>query len=497
MASWVGVDVGTTGARALVVGDDGTRLGAASTSYPLATPADGFAEQDPDDWQRGAVDAIRGALAQAGAAAGEVRGLGLTGQMHSAVFMDGDGRVLRPAILWCDQRTARECAELTELAGGRAGLVDKTLNVALPGFTAPKLLWLRRHEPELARRLRSLLVGKDYVRFRLTGERVTDVSDASGTLLFDVAKRRWSEPLLAALAIEPSLLPRCVESREVAGALTAEAARATGLQAGLPVVGGAGDQAASALGCGVVAPGAFSVSLGTSGVVFAACARPLVDRDGTLHSFCHAVPETWHAMGVMLSAGGSVQWFRRLVRGESGDVGYAQLDQEARDVPHGSDGLLFLPYLAGERTPVNDPDARGAFVGLTLRHGRGHAMRAVMEGVAYGLRAAFELLAARGLPDREVRVTGGGARSRLFCEIVASALERDLVRLAADEGPAFGAAMLAASGVGGTPLAELAARWVRVADVVAADRASAPIHRAGLARTRAAYAALREPPRNA
>ena len=491
MASFVGVDVGTSGARALVVRDDGALLGAAATSYPLATPASGCAEQEPDDWFRGSVDALRGALAQAGGAAGDVRGLGLTGQMHSAVFLDGDGGVLRPAILWCDQRTARECDELTGLAGGRAGLIDKTLNVALPGFTAPKLLWLRRHEPERAARLRTLLVGKDYVRFRLTGGRVTDVSDASGTLLFDVAARRWSEAMLSALAIEPTLLPRCVESREVAGALTAEAARATGLPAGLPVVGGAGDQAASAIGCGVVAPGAFSISLGTSGVVFAACARPLVDRDGTLHSFCHAVPATWHAMGVMLSAGGAVNWFRRLVRGERGDVGYAELDQEAAAAPHGSDGLLFLPDLTGERTPVNDPDARGAFVGLTLRHGRGHAMRAVMEGVAYGLRASFELLAARGLPDREVRITGGGARSRLFCEIVASVLERDVVRLAADEGPAFGAAMLAASGVGGTPLPELAARWVRVADVVAADRASAPIHREGLARTRAAYQALR------
>jgi xylulokinase len=491
VASFVGVDVGTSGARALVVREDGALLGAAATSYPLATPAAGFAEQDPDDWVRGAEAAIRGALAQAGGAAGEVRGLGLTGQMHSAVFLDGDGRVLRPAILWCDQRTARECDELTAAAGGRAGLIDKTLNVALPGFTAPKLLWLRRHEAALAARVRTLLVGKDYVRFQLTGERVTDVSDASGTLLFDVRERRWSPAMLAALAIDPALLPRCVESRAVAGGLTADAARRLGLKPGLPVVGGAGDQAASALGCGVVAPGVFSISLGTSGVVFAACAEPLVDPEGTLHSFCHAAPATWHAMGVMLSAGGAVNWFRRFVRGDAGDVTYAQLDAEAARAPHGSDGLLFLPYLTGERTPVNDPDARGAFVGLTVRHGRGHAMRAVMEGVAYGLRASFELLAARGLPAREVRITGGGARSRLFCEIVASALERDLVRLAADEGPAFGAAMLAASGVGGTPLAELAARWVRVVDTVAADRASATIHRDGFARTRATYLALR------
>jgi xylulokinase len=490
--TFVGVDLGTGGARALVVDEGGQLLGTHAAEYPLSTPAPGFAEQDPREWRRAAAEAVRGAVARAGRSPDEVRAIGLAGQMHSAVFLDAAGEPLRPAILWCDGRTVRECDELTERVGGKQALLAATLNVALPGFTAPKLLWLRRHEPEVAARVRTLLVGKDWLRFCWTGERTTDVAEASGTLLFDVARRCWSETMLRALDVDRELLPRAVESTEVTGALTAAAARELGLNPGTPVVAGAGDQAASAVGSGVTGSGAWSISLGTSGVVFAACEQPLVDPEGALHSFCHAVPGLWHAMGVMLSAGGAVSWFRKLVSGGGEPVPYATLDAEAAAVRPGSDGVLFLPYLAGERTPILDPHARGAFVGLALSHGRGHAMRAVLEGVALGLKACGELLASRGLLAREVRLTGGGARSRLFAQIVADALGRELLLLEQDEGPGFGAALLAAVAVTrGASVPELASRWVRVRGRVEPDPQAAAVMAELSPQHRAVYESLR------
>jgi xylulokinase len=475
-AAWLGVDLGTGGARALLVDEEGRALGSHAAGYPLLAPAPGFAEQEPAQWRRAATEAVRGALDRArerGIAPADVRAIGLTGQMHSLVFLDERGAPLRPAILWCDNRTTRECEELERAAGGRRALLAATLNLALPGFSAPKLLWLRRHEPQLAARVRGLLLAKDWLRFEWSGERVTDVADASGTLLFDVSRRSWSEPMLRALDVDRAWLPRVVESGEPAGALAPAAARELGLPAGTPIVGGAGDQAASAVGSGVVEPGAWSISLGTSGVVFAACERPLVDPEGALHSFCHAAPGRWHGMGVMLSAGGAVSWFRKLVSGGGEPVPWAALDAEAAAVAPGSDGLLFLPYLAGERTPILDPTARGAFHGLELGHGRGHAMRAVMEGVALGLRACGELLSSRGLDAREIRLTGGGARSDVFARIVADALGRELVRLEQEEGPAFGAALLAAAGTTKASIADFCRRWVKVRDRVAPDPAAA------------------------
>jgi xylulokinase len=408
-AALVGLDVGTTGVKAVAVSERGDVLARAERSYPLATPQPGWAEQDPEDWWREAEAALRELDL-------EPTAIGFSGQMHGLVALDDQDRVLRPAILWNDQRTAVECREIEELVG-RERVLELTGNPVLTGFTAPKLLWLRRHEPEAYARIRRVLLPKDYVRLRLTGEHATDVSDASGTLLFDVAARSWSMPMLEALEIEPEWLPIALESTEL---------------------GGAGDQAASALGVGIDRPGPVSVVLGTSGVVFAALAGYSPDPRGALHTFCHAVPETWHSMGVMLSAGGSLQWLSRVL----GNVSTETLLREAAEWPAGCEGLLCQPYLAGERTPHADPDARGAFVGLTLRHDRGALARAVLEGVAYGLRDSLELLRAVGVEVEVGRVSGGGARSSIWLEIVASVLDLPLERTAAEEGAAYGAALL-------------------------------------------------------
>jgi xylulokinase len=410
-AALVGLDVGTTGVKAVAVSDRGDVVARAERGYPFATPQPGWAEQDPEDWWRAAEVALRELDVEATA-------IGLSGQMHGLVALDAHDRVLRPAILWNDQRTSAECREIEELVG-RERVLELTGNPVLTGFTAPKLLWLRRHEPEAYALIRRVLLPKDYVRLRLTGEHATEVSDASGTLLFDVAARSWSMPMLEALEIAPDWLPPALESTEL---------------------GGAGDQAASALGVGIDRPGPVSVVLGTSGVVFAALEGYSPDPRGALHTFCHAVPGTWHSMGVMLSAGGSLQWLSKAL----GNVPTDTLIGEAAEWPAGCEGLLFQPYLAGERTPHADPDARGAFVGLTLRHDRGALARAVLEGVAYGLRDSLELLRAVGVQIEVGRVSGGGARSRLWLEIVASVLDLPLERTAAEEGAAYGAALLGA-----------------------------------------------------
>ncbi|NUT56451.1 MAG: xylulokinase [Thermoleophilia bacterium] len=410
MTALVGIDVGTSGVKAIALSETGEVVARAEREYPLSTPQPGWAEQDPHEWARAADQA----LADLGV---EPDSIGWSGQMHGLVVLDEHGEVIRPAILWNDQRTAAECAEIEERIGFER-LIRLTGNRALTGFTAPKLLWLRTHEPDAYARIRHVLLPKDYVRFRRTGEHAIDVADASGTLLFDVANRRWSDEVLDALELPAEWLPPSYESTEIAGA---------------------GDQAAGALGVGIVAPGTLSVVLGTSGVVFSGLDAYRPEPEARLHTFCHAVPGTWHAMGVMLSAAGSLQWLQRTL-----DAPYETLLAEAADVPPGSEGLLFQPYLQGERTPHADPDARGAFVGLTLRHGRGHLTRAVLEGVAYGLRDSRELLKGVRADAALGRASGGGARSELWLKIVASVLAMPLARTEVEEGAAYGAALLGA-----------------------------------------------------
>jgi xylulokinase len=401
----IGLDVGTSGVKGVAIEQDGAVAAVAEESYPLSTPHPGWAEQDPEAWWR----ASQRVLAQLPEGP-----IGLSGQMHGLVVLDKHDEVLRPAILWNDQRTGAECAEI-ERRIGLERLLELTGNRALPGFTAPKLLWLQRHEPDVHARIRHVLLPKDYVRFRLTGERTIDAADASGTLLFDVARRRWSEEVCDALQVPLDWLPSAHESTEVATA---------------------GDQAAGALGVGIAAPGALSIVLGTSGVVFAVL--PQYEVDPRLHVFCHAVPDTWHAMGVMLSAAGSLAWLRDVLGAD-----YGALDAEASRWEPGVEGLLFAPYLAGERTPHADPDARGAFTGLSFRHDRGALARAVMEGVAFGLRDSLELLRDLGVEASAGRISGGGARSDLWVRIVASALRLPIERMQLEEGAAYGAALLA------------------------------------------------------
>jgi xylulokinase len=418
----IGIDVGTSGVKALAVSETGEVLATAEEEYPLSTPRPGWAEQDPEDWWA-ATERALGRLAVS-----DVAGIGLSGQMHGLVALDASGEVIRPAILWNDGRTGEECREIEERVGFDR-LVELTGNRALTGFTAPKLLWLRKHEPEHYARIAHVLLPKDYVRLRLCGEHAIDVADASGTLLFDVARRRWSDEVVAALDLDPAWLPRALESPDVSGTTPD----------GVPVAAGAGDQAAGGLGVGVVRPGPLSVVLGTSGVVFTALDAYAHDPQARVHAFCHAVPDTWHAMGVMLSAAGSLRWLRDVA---APGVPFGDLVAEAARWEPGAEGLTFLPYLAGERTPHADPDARGAFTGLSLRHDRGALVRAVLEGVAFGLRDSLDLVNELGAGARLGRVSGGGARSEEWLRIVASVLELPLERVQVEEGAAYGAALL-------------------------------------------------------
>ena len=472
MTALVGLDVGTTGAKAVAISPEGAVVAKAEEEYPLSTPRPGWSEQDPAHWWA----ASERALAAVGA--GEAAAIGLSGQMHGLVLLDDAGAVLRPAILWNDQRTAAECDEI-EARVGLARLVELTGNRALTGFTAPKLLWVRNSEPEVYARVGHLLLPKDYVRLRLTGERAIDVADASGTLLFDVAGRRWSDEVVAALDVPPKWLPPALESPSVSGET----------QDGVPVAAGAGDQAAGAVGVGVDRPGAVSVVLGTSGVVFAALPGYAADREARVHSFCHAVPGAWHAMGVMLSAAGSLRWFRDSV---APGTPFDALTSEAERWPPGAEGVAFLPYLAGERTPHADPDARGAFTGLSLRHDRGALARAVLEGVAYALRDSLELLADLGVRPSVGRVSGGGARSDVWLRIVASVLGIPLERTVVEEGAAYGAALLGGVAAGVFESVEEAVeRCVSVRDVVEPVAAWREPYDEGYLRFRALYPALR------
>jgi len=443
MRCLLGIDVSTTGVKALLIDEGGRVTGAASTPLSLSTPRPLWSEQDPAAWWRGTMTSVRQVLQDGDLSGEDVVAVGLTGQMHGLALLDGRGQVLRPAILWNDQRTGSQCDEIRRRLG-KSRLIELTGNDALAGFTAPKVLWVREHEPEVFARADHILLPKDYVRFRLTGEYATDKAGAAGTLLLDVGTRDWSAEVLEALDIPAPWLPATHEGPEVAGRISAEAAELTGLKAGTPVVGGGGDQAAQAVGVGVVRPGTVALTLGTSGVVFATTGEPFVEPEGRLHAFCHAVPGRWHLMGVMLSAAGSLRWYRDTF---ASGVDYDALLAPAAEVAPGSEGLLFLPYLTGERTPHPDPLARGAFVGLTVRHSMPDLTRAVLEGVAFGLRDSFELIKAAGLAQiDQVRVSGGGAKSALWRQILADVLDVELVTVNTTEGAAYGAALLAGVG---------------------------------------------------
>lgn len=433
MAKLLGIDVGTSGCKVLLIDENGRILKSASAEYPLSTPKPGWSEQNPEDWWQGVVKC----LAEIGESNPDA--IGLTGQMHGAVFLDSEDQVVRPAILWNDQRTVEECAEIDATVGPEV-VRATTCNPPLTGFQAPKLLWLRNHELSNYLKVRSILLPKDYIRLRLTGEKYTEVSDASGTGLFDVPARSWATAMMASLEIDPAFFPPVAESYVP----TTQTRPVAGLAAGIPVVGGGGDQAAAAVGTGAVSPGIVSVSLGTSGVVFTAIDGPEYDHSGAAHTFCHA-NGGWHAMGVMLSCAGALRWYRDTIQP---GMAYDAISAEAATAPAGCEGLTFLPYLSGERTPHNDPAARGSWSGLSLAHGRAHLARSVFEGATFGLKEGFEALKKLGARADELRVNGGGSKSALWLQMLADVFEVPCTTLEVDEGPAFGAALLAGVGAG-------------------------------------------------
>jgi len=445
MKIFLGLDISTTGAKALLINEKGGVISSATTPLTLSAPHPLWSEQDPRDWWTGMAESIRRVLAQAGVTGSAVTAIGLTGQMHGLVLLDENGEVLRPAILWNDQRTGAQCDEMRARLG-KEHLIQITGNDALTGFTAPKVLWVQQNEPEIYARARHILLPKDYIRYRLTGGYAMDKADGSGTILFDLKNRNWSPEVLAALEIPAGWLPPTFEGPTVTGHVNTSAAAETGLVEGIPVVGGGGDQAAQAVGVGAVQPGIIALTLGTSGVVFATTESPLIEPEGRLHAFCHAVPDRWHFMGVMLSAAGSLQWYRDTL---APGVSFDSLVNEAGDIKAGSEGLFFLPYLTGERTPYPDPLVRAAWVGLTVRHTRAHMTRAVLEGVAFGIKDSFTLISNAGLGSiQQVRISGGGAKSALWRQIIADVLGVELVTVNTTEGAAFGAVLLAGVGAG-------------------------------------------------
>ena len=445
----LGLDIGTSGVKAILVAPDGDVVAASTTPLTLSTPNPGWAEQNPDDWWQATLQSIRAVLSRQPGT--EVAAVGLSGQMHSSVFLDKTGNVVRPALLWCDGRTTAECEEITRRAGGEDHLRDWVRNPALEGFTLPKVLWLRRHEPEAYARVATILLAKDFIRYRLTGSLATEPSDASGTLMFDPARRQWSDEILEATGVARHLLPDIGESAEVLGRVTPPAARVSGLRPGTPVVGGGADNACGAAGVGVIVPGEAVASWGTSGTVLAPTSAPLVDPRLRAHTFCHVVPRTWYVMGVVLSAGGAFAWYRdQLARDLAGSPGAdAKLDAEAATVRPGAEGVTFLPYLQGERTPHRDASARGAFLGLSLAHSRAHITRAVLEGIAFALRDSLSILQELGLSPAELLLTGGGAKSPFIRQLQADVYGVPVSTVNREEGPAYGAALLAAVGAGG------------------------------------------------
>jgi xylulokinase len=446
MPLFLGLDIGTSGAKALICDGDGVIIASALAEYPIASPHPLWSEQHPADWWHGAQTAIRTVVAQVDAA--QIRGIGLTGQMHGAVFLDDANTVIRPALLWNDQRTAAECAEITQKVGADR-LLAIAGNPALTGFQAPKILWVRNHEPQNYARIAHIVLPKDYIRFLLSDIYAADVADGAGTLLMDITARDYSAEILNALAIPRHWLPKLAEGPAITGELTPAAAALLGLRAGIPIVAGGGDNAAAAIGTGIVKTGVVNSSIGTSGVVFAHSDRIALDPKGRLHTFCHSVPGAWHMMAVTLSAGGSFAWFRNMLR-QMGNpaLSYDDLVAVAAPTPVGAEGLIFLPYLSGERTPHLDPLARGGFIGLTSRHTVGHMARAVLEGVTYSLRDGINIMHTLGVPTTDIRATGGGGKSAFWCQLQADIYAAPVSTLAAEEGPAYGAALLAGVGTG-------------------------------------------------
>ncbi len=499
-ALFVGLDVGTSGVKAILVGEAGDVEAAATTPLTLSTPHPGWAEQEPEAWWQATIASVRSVLAQhpagAGPAAARVAGIGISGQMHSSVFLDAAGSVIRPALLWCDGRTTAECREITETVGGEDRLREWACNPALEGFTLPKVLWLRNHEPAAFARLDKVLLAKDFIRFRLTGALAAEPSDASGTLMFDTAHVRWSEPIMSAVGLPLSLLPPVGGSSEVLGRVTADVARLTGLRADTPVVGGGADNACGAAGVGAVTPGEAVSSWGTSGTVLAPTAEPRVDPGLRAHTFCHVAPGVWYIMGVILSAGGSFAWYRdQLARELAGTPGANEkLNEEAAGVPPGAAGLTFLPYLQGERTPHRDASARGAFLGLSLAHTRSHLTRAVLEGVCFALRDSVAILQELGLAPGSLLLTGGGARSPFVRRLQAEVFGLPVQTVNREEGPAYGAALLAAVGAGAFP--DLASAAHHTLTRGALERPAPDVHAAyeePYRRFRAWYRAARPP----
>ncbi|HEY9760642.1 MAG TPA: xylulokinase [Oculatellaceae cyanobacterium] len=452
MSVFLGIDIGTSGTKTIAINASGTVLSQAVANYASFQPKPLWSEQNPEDWWQATVATVRQVMQKANLKPADVKAIGLSGQMHGAVFLDQQNNIIRPAILWNDQRTAKECAEIEATVGGRANLVSMVANPALTGFTAPKILWLRNHEPKNFEKTRKILLPKDEIRRRLTGEFATDVSDASGTLLLDVSRRQWSKELLGALDLDLALMPKCYESPEVTGQLLPSVAEMLGLTKACLVVGGAGDCPANAIGNGVVKTGTLSTSIGTSSVLLMHSEEFAKDPNGRLHTICHSIPGKWLMMGVNLSGGGSLQWFRNELcktdhAGTTANF-YELLSREAAGISAGSEGLFWLPFLSGERTPHNDPDARACFIGLTLSHTRAHMIRSIMEGVAYNMRHTLEIMTDLGVPVNEIRVSGGGSQSDLWRSIQASCFGRNVATINCDEGPAFGVALLAAAGSG-------------------------------------------------
>lgn len=489
MTYLLGLDISTTGAKALVIDETGAVIATHSTPQPISTPKPLWSEQNPSDWWEGMAASIRAVIEQIGT--NEIAAIGLSGQMHGLVLLDAHGAVLRPSILWNDQRTQAQCDEITDRVGFER-LIQLTGNRALTGFTAPKILWVRENEPDVYAKAAHMLLPKDYIRFMLTDEYVMDLSDASGTSLLDVANRQWSDEVINALDIPRAWMPRLAEGSDITGTVSARAAQLTGLKVGTPVVGGGGDQAAGAVGVGAVEPGIISLAVGTSGVVFAPLDSYSYEPEGRLHAFCHAVPGMWHFMGVMLSAAGSLQWYRDTL---AHDSSFDDLLAPTAEIEPGCDGLTFLPYLTGERTPHPDPLARGAFVGLTVRHKQAHLTRAVLEGVAFGLKDGFELMQSAGLSadQMQVRVSGGGARSPIWRQILADVIGAPLVTTNSTEGAAFGAALLAAVGAGVYPDVPSACRaTIRTSEPTTPSSGARAAYEKPYDRYRALYPALKE-----
>lgn len=497
MSYYIGIDIGTSGTKSLLIDETGKIFAESSAEYPMHTPKPLWTEQDPEDWWQATVKTVQGVMKKSKVKPAEVKAIGLSGQMHGSVFLDAKKKVIRRALLWNDQRTSAECDEITSRAGGRGKLIEMVANPALTGFTAPKLLWLRNKEPKNFDRLKHLLLPKDDVRRRLTGELATEVSDASGMLLLDVVKRRWSKELLTKLDIDESILARVYESEQVTGTLLPDVAKLLGLTTACKVVGGAGDCAAGAVGNGIVKQGILTTSLGTSGVVFVHSDRPEYDAAGRLHTFCHAVNGKWHMMGVTLSAAGSLQWFVSQVCTElsakRGGDPYAVINAEAAAVAAGSQGLFFLPYLAGERTPHADAKARGCFVGLTNAHTRGHMARSVMEGVAMSLRESLEIIRELDIPVKEIRAGGGGAKSDLWKQILADVFGQATCTINAEQGPAFGVALLAAVGDGAYKNVEEACQaTIRVVEKIPPRKSDVKNYNAAFPIYQKLYASLKD-----